>query len=174
MARKPSKTAGARVESAERRNQILKLRTQHRGTDLPKLSLQDIADIVGIAKQSVHEHIQAALRERRAENHLLTDDVVEMQFDELQELRGKLATVQSIMEQAMASGDLGVIKSYISSMGARVRVQEREAKLLGLDAPTRTEITGSDGGPLESKSSVDVSQLPTEVLLALAAASGNS
>jgi len=30
-----------------------------------------------------------------------------------------------------------------------LRIMERRAKLLGLDAPTRTELTGKDGGAIE-------------------------
>ena len=30
-----------------------------------------------------------------------------------------------------------------------LRIMERRAKLLGLDAPTRTEVTGKDGGAIE-------------------------
>jgi len=30
-----------------------------------------------------------------------------------------------------------------------LRVMERRARLLGLDAPTKSEVTGSDGGPIE-------------------------
>ena len=104
MARKPSKTSSVRVQSAERRAEILRLRKQ-------KLSLQEIADRVGIAKQSVHEHIQAALRTYGEEIKELTDDLRAMQFEETQDLKSKLQTALAVMEHAMSSGDLSVLKS---------------------------------------------------------------
>lgn len=36
----------------------------------------------------------------------------------------------------------------IGAAHARVRIEEREAKLLGLDAPTKSEVSGSQGGPI--------------------------
>lgn len=43
-----------------------------------------------------------------------------------------------------------VDETTLSSLaGAIVRVEERRAKLLGLDAATKTELTGANGGPLE-------------------------
>lgn len=43
----------------------------------------------------------------------------------------------------------GVGRGDPGSIGVALRIMERRAKLLGLDAPVRTEVTGADGGPLE-------------------------
>ena len=40
------------------------------------------------------------------------------------------------------------ISGDVPSVGMALRVAERRARLLGLDAPTRQELTGADGGPL--------------------------
>jgi hypothetical protein len=37
-----------------------------------------------------------------------------------------------------------------------IRIAERKAKLLGLDKPARTELTGKDGAPLEINAAIDL------------------
>lgn len=48
-----------------------------------------------------------------------------------------------------------------------IELRTQKAKLLGLDAPTRQEISGPAGAPVEIKSKVDYDRLTTEELLAL-------
>jgi hypothetical protein len=49
-----------------------------------------------------------------------------------------------------------------------LRIAERRAKLLGLDAPTRRELSGPDGGPIESEVTYeDLSRLSDAELSAL-------
>jgi hypothetical protein len=60
---------------------------------------------------------------------------------------------------------------------ARAQRQEKQArlvladirKLLGLDAPTRSEVTGAEGGPIEVAQKPDLTKLNDEELDALAA-----
>lgn len=40
-------------------------------------------------------------------------------------------------------------KGDVQAVRAMVRVMERRARLLGIDAPFKTELTGKDGGPIE-------------------------
>lgn len=52
-----------------------------------------------------------------------------------------------------------------------LRISERTAKLYGLDAPTKTELTGADGGPVQTEqgSSVpDLTKLTDEEIVQLA------
>jgi hypothetical protein len=41
------------------------------------------------------------------------------------------------------------VQGQASAVDRALRIAERRARLLGLDAPQRQEITGADGGPLE-------------------------
>lgn len=50
----------------------------------------------------------------------------------------------------------------------QLRAQENIDKLLGLDAPKRTEITGKDGGPLTVEEKNPLKDVPPERLRALA------
>jgi len=52
----------------------------------------------------------------------------------------------------------------------RINSAKELAKMQGAYAAAKVELTGKDGGPVESKSALDVSKLPTEVLKALVAA----
>jgi hypothetical protein len=47
-----------------------------------------------------------------------------------------------------------------------IRLSERRARLLGLDAPARVEQTGADGGPIKTEAvpSIDTSRLSDEEL----------
>ena len=54
-----------------------------------------------------------------------------------------------------------------ASLDRVVRLLEREAKLLGLDAPSRQEHAGPDGGPIPVQTQPDLSKLSPEELAEL-------
>jgi AcrR family transcriptional regulator len=60
----------------------------------------------------------------------------------------------------------GEVEPVSGHVAALVRVQERRAKLLGLDAPTKLEHSGPDGGPIQV-AAVDLSRLSDGELQAL-------
>lgn len=62
----------------------------------------------------------------------------EVQRQELERLDAAIACLWPKVEQ----GDVAAIKAYILA-------QERRSRLLGLDAPVKSELSGPDGTPLE-------------------------
>ena len=87
--------------------------------------------------------VRAALKERAAEHDEKADELRAVENERLD----KLFFVA--YKQAVREGSLPAIDRAL-------RVMERRARLLGLDTPTRTEITGRDGQPLEiTTTSVD-------------------
>ena len=54
----------------------------------------------------------------------------------------RLDRAQLAIWPALQRGDLGAVEKF-------VRLSARRAALLGLDLPTKTELTGRDGGPVE-------------------------
>ncbi|MGR3872666.1 hypothetical protein ACUXZZ_29425 [Streptomyces graminifolii] len=95
--------------------------------------------------------VRTALADRRAE---LNDDVDELRALEADRL-DRLFFVA--YKKAVRDQDLAAIDRTL-------RIMERRARLLGLDMPVRTELSGPDGGPLEVEN-VTVDEL--DALIAL-------
>ena len=113
------------VKAYERQKEALSLR-------LVGLSYDAIAERLEFANRSgAFRAVQAALKKT------LQEPADELRTLELERLDSMLLPM---MAQAK-KGNQGAVDRVL-------RIMERRAKLLGLDAPTKQEITGSDGGPV--------------------------
>ena len=113
------------VKAYERQKEALSLR-------LVGLSYDAIDERLGFANRSgAFRAVQAALKKT------LQEPADELRTLELERLDSMLLPM---MAQAK-KGNQGAVDRVL-------RIMERRAKLLGLDAPTKQEITGSDGGPV--------------------------
>jgi Ni,Fe-hydrogenase III large subunit len=113
------------VKAYERQKEALSLR-------LVGLSYDAIAERLGFANRSgSFRAVQAALKKT------LQEPADELRTLELERLDSMLLP---LMAQAK-KGNQGAVDRVL-------RIMERRAKLLGLDAPTKQEVTGKDGGPL--------------------------
>lgn len=119
-----STTGPRRTTAADRRRQAMQLRTQG-------LSFQRIGDALGISRQSAHKHVQRALAELARETE---QAVRELRALESERLDRALAVIWPQVE----AGHLGAIDRML-------RIGERRARLLGLDAPTRIAPTDPSG-----------------------------
>lgn len=98
-------------------------------------SFAQIADALGYkGPQGAHEAVQAALKRIIREP---AEDVLRLELERLDALFMK-------PYQSALAGDLQALAGCLSVMG-------RKARLLGLDAPTRVESTGKDGGPIAAQ-----------------------
>ena len=122
-----SATAGTRLSAAERRKQILKLRRYG-------MPFSEIAEHVGCTPQYCHKVVRAYLDKLSDE---MAEDVKQMRRLEAERLD---AAHRAAWPKAI-KGDLRAIDRVL-------RIMERRAKLFGLDAPQRRELTGKDGTPL--------------------------
>lgn len=129
MPRKPSKTAPRAVESAARRKKIMALR-------MAGYTLQQIADQMGIAKQSVHKHVKEGLAADHEATRELAAEYREIELQRLEALHAAFAT-------AAAGGD-------DKAAGVVLKASDQRAKLLALYT-TKTEITGKDGGAIKTE-----------------------
>ncbi len=123
-----TKTATSHLTAAERKNRIVELRRAG-------YLLREIADDVGCSPQYAHKVIVTHLN---ALSERLAEDVARLRAQEYERLE---AALKAVWPQAL-EGDLKATDRII-------KIMERKAKLFGLDAPARQELSGREGGPLE-------------------------
>lgn len=75
---------------------------------------------------------------------------------------GKATVTKASMEKEQRDGNPAFLQAVLSCI-------DRRCKLLGLDAATKSELTGKDGGPIQSESTTkpDLSKLGVDELLQL-------
>lgn len=113
------------VETRELRNKALELRK--RG-----YNFRQIAQALDITVSSAHKTVQVAIAE------IPRDNAIDVRLLELERVDRMLDAIWD----AATSGDVRAIDTAL-------RLMERRAKYLGLDAPVKAELTGKDGEPLE-------------------------
>lgn len=116
----PSKTSAHRVHGAEQRRKAMELRRTG-------MTFDQIGQALGIAGPTAYEHVKKALAEAR--EHYRTDANEQIELD-LQRLDAMYAALQPTMNDPRA-------------VQAMLGILDRRAKLLGLDAPAKQEISGS-------------------------------
>lgn len=122
-----------RVNAHDDRLRALELRQQG-------WSYRQIAADIGKSPSMAHKYVARALQETTAEA-----------VDDLRLLEGeRLDAAQAAIWPMVMAGDIAALNGFI-------RLSERRAKLLGLDAPSKQELTGKDGEPLNPKGYVLVS-----------------
>ena len=117
--RKPPRKAASR---AVRRKTILDLRVEG-------LTLAQIGERLGISKQAVHQQVQAELAEVSAERRVTAGLIVDEQIERVRFVLRSLAP-------KVTKGDPKAATAFLRAM-------EREAKLLGLDAPEKHQVSGT-------------------------------
>jgi len=143
MSDRQPKTASRRVRAALRRQQAVQMR-------LAGASYQQIADKLECTPSAAYKMVAKAMRD--ADNK--TGEAAEM-------LRGlELARLDALMLAAWkqaVSGHLGAIDRVL-------RIMDRRARYVGLDAPSRLDVTSAG----EKLASLDLSQLSVEQLYRIA------
>jgi hypothetical protein len=123
--------SAAKIQIAERRQRALALRREN-------ISYRTIADLLrpeypGYVHTTVFKDVQAELVTIRTKTGEIAEDVRQMELE-------RLDVMQHALWDRIEAGDVRAIDTAL-------RVCERRSKLLGLDAPTRTDLT-SDGESL--------------------------
>lgn len=95
--------------------------------------------------------VRTALADRRAELNADVDELRALEADRLDRLFF-VAYKKAVRDQDLAAID------------RTLRIMERRARLLGLDMPVRTELSGPDGGPVQVE---DVTTDELDALIAL-------
>ena len=122
-----SKTAPARVTADMLRRQAVQLR-------MAGCTLEEIGKQIGRSKGSVSKYINQALAEFARDTEEAIAEVKRMEDARIERL------IRAHWPQA--------IKGHLAATDRVIRLMERKARLHGLDAPQRKELTGKDGGPV--------------------------
>jgi DNA-binding CsgD family transcriptional regulator len=96
-------------------------------------TFDEIADALGMSKNGVWKAVTRALKSMTAEP-----------AEELRSLEvARLDTMQRGLWNDARKGKVAAVDRVI-------KISERRSKLLGLDAPTKAEVTGKDGAPINT------------------------
>lgn len=98
------------------------------------MTYAEIGEALGVTEKAAYEYVQRVLA-LTAQNRENADEVRELEL-------GRLDKMQSRLWNRVLAGDHNA--DYLI-----LKIMDRRARMLGLDAPQRTEITGADGGPIE-------------------------
>lgn len=138
-----SKSSQRRLVAREREIRALDMRK--RGS-----TFREIGAELGVTTQAAHKAVTRVLDKLESKTFESAKAVVRLELERLD------ALTKALWDKA-EKGDVYSIDRLLSIM-------RRRADLLGLDAPTKLEHTGKDGGPIETKVDDDLSCLSTEQL----------
>lgn len=127
MARKPPQRPRRATKSAVQRKTALQMRTEGH-------TFEQIGHALGITRQSAHEAVARELAVVAEDRKALAGHVLDQELE-------RIDYVMRSLRPKVDKGDPKAAQAFLAAMN-------RRAKLLGLDAPTRTEHTGADGAPI--------------------------
>ena len=126
----------------------------------------DIAKDLGVALSVAHKLVSRTLRD------IPREEADELRALEMERLDRDHRRIEEAMDIVSAKLRTGFSQAAVLSLAALLRearrIQDRRARYVGLDAPTRTELTGRDGGAIQVLG-VDLSALSDDQLEALRA-----
>jgi DNA-binding CsgD family transcriptional regulator len=148
----PKSTAGPGVITAQDR-EIAALELRRAGK-----TYRAIGAALGITEPGAHACVKRALARGAAELREAAAEAIELDLERLD------ALLAGFWDRAEAGDE--------DAADRVLKILERRAKLLGLDAAARTELTGADGGPIAVSADADARLL--ERLTRLAAGPSGS
>ncbi len=129
----PNPSAPDKLKATERRASVLEFRKQGK-------TVRAIAAALGVGVATVHRDLMAELRALNRQTRETADELRRLELERL----------DALLEKAWALLDNATV-SFPALMTGIIKLSERRSKLLGLDAPSKQELTGKDGGPLHIK-----------------------
>ena len=146
-----SKTAARTLDTATRRVYVLNLRkagmtyAEIAAATLRKFGEEQLPS--GWDERYAHKDVKRELDKLQAEIAESVDDIRQMELERLNDL------LKGLWPQVAKSNP------KLPAVDRVLRVMDRRAKLMGLDAPTKSEITGEDGNALTIR--VEYVEAPT-------------
>lgn len=127
-----SKASPRVLELEEKRHQAWLLRVSGK-------SFREIGATLGVSVRTAFEYIKHELSRMRADTSELAEDHVNLQ----------LARLDRAMARLMPIIEEGDVELALEAIDRLDKIERRKSQLLGLDAPSKTELTGKDGGAIE-------------------------
>ena len=127
--------------------EIQKRRKEVANLYLKGYTQQQIADKLEVSRQTINGDVQAVLAQWRDETSHDMSERVAKQAMELADMRLR---AWSAYQKAVGENRDGQSEKRprsekeLNALALLLRIQEREAKLYGLDAPSRTEVTNTE------------------------------
>jgi predicted transcriptional regulator len=109
----------------------------------------DIADKLGVAPSMVTQYVATYYRELRAEGKGAAEEARDLDLarvdDSLKDVEMCLAALRVDAKQ----GEREAAQTIARLTDTKCKLLDRRAKLMGTDAPAKSEVTGKDGAPLQ-------------------------
>ena len=137
------RTSAVRIAAKERRRQIIELR-------MAGASVNKIAATLGFSKSTVSTHLNGALNDLVSDVNAAAETVRALEIERLDRV------LMAVWPHAT--------KGSVHHVDRVLKIMERRATLLGLDAPKRAELTGKNGGPIQTTQTLDLASLTDEEL----------
>ena len=123
-----------------------------------RFTYQQIGDELGISRQAAHQACKRAMRDVIKAGKESTEEAIELEAAKLDALES--AYLEILQKQHLvvtASGKVAQENGQpleddgpaMTALMGLLKISESRRRLLGLDAPKRSEISGRDGGPIE-------------------------
>jgi len=126
-----SQASSRRSQAAERAKQAFAMR-------IAGATYAQIGERLQVTTGAAHKMVRRVLDQTRQETAEAADELRRLEVERLDAL--------TLLLWKQATGSKEPNHGAIDRL---LRIMERRARLLGLDAPTRQELTGKDGGPVE-------------------------
>jgi hypothetical protein len=140
-----SRSSPTRVQAAERRSKALELRKSG-------LTFAQIGRALGCSEQRAHKVVTEELGRLNSQRAEQAAEVTRLELQRLDDL------LLGLWDSAKA-GDLQAVDRAL-------KIMERRARLLGIDAPEKQELCGAGGGPLRFSIEAAVARAPEVIVLA--------
>jgi DNA-binding CsgD family transcriptional regulator len=116
-------------------------------------TIREIAKELGVSVGTVQSDLNAVRLELDHDNKVRAEIERSVGAGRLDAAAKKLLAIINIKDSELAGAEpeqlISLATAIPAAINALARIEERRAKLLGLDAPTKTEVSGADGGPLQ-------------------------
>lgn len=121
-------------------------------------SYAEIGRVLGITKQAAHKLVTEALEEMRRQCEEDVEILRQIEVARLEELHDRFAP----MADPKGMDDPVAIDMAKKAAEIVLKAADRRAKLLGLDAPTKSELSGPNGAPIQAGVIAVPMQLPID------------
>lgn len=122
--------------------EIIKRRKEVARLYLKGYTQQQIADQLDVSRVTINRDVQSVLAQWREETNHDTSERVAKQAMELADMRLRAwSAYQKAVGEGKDAEKRPRTERELNALALLLRIQEREAKLYGLDAPSRTEVS---------------------------------